>query len=320
MQVQVAHVKAHVAGTGHAHHRVQVGAVVVAQAACVVDDLGDLQNVLVDLADGVGVGQHQGGRVGTDRGAQGVQVHHAVGRGGDGAHLVAAHGRRGGVGAVGRVGDDDLFPGVVAAGVMVGLDEQDAGKLTVGAGGGLEGHGIHAGDAAQVLLGQGVDRLAAGDRVLGLEGMDVGELEEVGNDLVDLGVVLHGTGAQGIEAVAHAEGAAGQGVIVAGEIVLAHLGETGGRAPAEGGGDLHGGDLRGGVEVQGGLIGGEDLVAAAGLAQFKNQFHFPYASLMTATASSRSALVQYSVTHHSTPSRRRRPPRMPFFSSAQRTR
>ena len=56
--------------------------------------------------------------------------------------------------------------------VVVGLDEQQTRKLPVGAGGGLEGHGVHAGDLLQKRRRLGVDRETALDRLLPLEGMD----------------------------------------------------------------------------------------------------------------------------------------------------
>ena len=42
VQVEVDHVEAHVAGPDDAHDCIEVGAVVVAQAARLMDDLGDL--------------------------------------------------------------------------------------------------------------------------------------------------------------------------------------------------------------------------------------------------------------------------------------
>ena len=152
------HVKAHVAGPDLAHDGVEVGPVVVAQAAGVVDDLGDLQDVGVEQAQGVGIGEHQAGGVRAGGLAQGFQVHAALGVGGDGDHVKARHGGRGRVGAMGSVGDQDLGPGAVAPGLMVLADEQQAGVLTVGAGGGLEGHAVHAGDLAQQLF-RGVQHL-----------------------------------------------------------------------------------------------------------------------------------------------------------------
>ena len=63
VQVQVDYVKAHVARPDFAHDGVEVGAVVIGQAACLPDDLGDLQNVLIEYTQGVGVRQHQAGSV-----------------------------------------------------------------------------------------------------------------------------------------------------------------------------------------------------------------------------------------------------------------
>ena len=150
VQVHVDAVKAHVAGADDAHDGVQVGAVVVAQATGLVDKAGDLQNVVVKNAHGVGVGQHQTGGILAQHGTERVQIHAAVRAGGDVHHLIAAHGGGGGVGAVGAVGHDDLGALVVAPGIVVLLDQQHTGKLAVSASSRLEGHVVHAGDLAQV--------------------------------------------------------------------------------------------------------------------------------------------------------------------------
>ena len=80
VQVEMHHVKAHVAGAGDAHDGVEVGAIVVAEAAGFVDDLGDLQYVLVKDSQRVGVGEHQPRRVRAGERAQRLHVHAAVGR------------------------------------------------------------------------------------------------------------------------------------------------------------------------------------------------------------------------------------------------
>ena len=148
VEVQVDQVEAHVAGADHAHDGVEVGAVVVAQAAGVVDDLGDGQDVGVEEAQGVGVGEHEGGGVGAGGRPQGLQVHAALRIGGHVDHGEAAHGGGGRVGAVGGVGDQDLGPGGISPVQVVLLHHQQGGEFPVGAGGGLEGHGVHAGDLA----------------------------------------------------------------------------------------------------------------------------------------------------------------------------
>ena len=226
MQVHVDAVEAHVAGPDNAHNRVEVGAVVVAQAAGLMDDVGDLEDVLVEDTDGVGVGQHQTGGVGADGRPQGVQVDAAVGAGGDVDDGEASHDGGGGVGAVGGVRDDDLRPGGVAAVLVVGLDEHQAGELTVGAGGGLHGHALHTRDLAQQRVDR-VDRLqAALDGLDGLQRMDLGEAGQRGHGLVDLGVVLHRAGAEGIEAIVDTVHALGQGGIMTDQVILADMGKV----------------------------------------------------------------------------------------------
>ena len=113
VQIQVDQIKAHVAGPGHPHDGVEVGSVVVAQAPRVVDDPGDLQNIGIEQAQGVGVGEHEPGGVRPGGRAQGLQVHPALGIGGHVDHSEAAHGGGGRVGAVGGIGDQDLGPGWV---------------------------------------------------------------------------------------------------------------------------------------------------------------------------------------------------------------
>ena len=131
--------------------------VVVAQATGLVDQPGDLQNVLVENAHGVGIGQHQPRHIVSQHRLQGLQIHAAVGGGGDVHHLIAAHGGGGGIGAVGAVGNDDLGALMIAPCIVILLDQQHAGELAVSAGGGLEGHAVHAGDLAEIAAG-GADR------------------------------------------------------------------------------------------------------------------------------------------------------------------
>ena len=101
VQVQVHHVKAHVARTCDAHDGIQVGAVVIVQPARLVYDAGDLQDLRVEESHRVGVGQHQAGSILPDGRLQGLQVHESVGVGGDADHLEARHGGAGRVRPVG---------------------------------------------------------------------------------------------------------------------------------------------------------------------------------------------------------------------------
>ena len=203
-----------------------------------MDDLRDLQDMLLKDAQGVGVGEHEAGGVRPRSGAQGLHIHTPVGGGGDVYHRVPHHGRRGRVGAVGGVGDQDLGPPCVPPVMVVGLDEQQARKLPVGAGGGLEGHGVHAGDLLQQVRRLAVDRETALDRLLPLEGVDGGEARQGGHVLVDLGVVLHGAGTQGVEPVVDPVDLLGQGGVVAGHLRLRYLRQLQFGLPGVGQGDF----------------------------------------------------------------------------------
>ena len=61
VEVDVDDVEAHVAGARVAHHRVEVGAVVVERPPRLVDQRRDLGDVLVEEPERVRVGQHQAG-------------------------------------------------------------------------------------------------------------------------------------------------------------------------------------------------------------------------------------------------------------------
>ena len=241
-------------------------------------------------AHGVGVGEHKARRIGAQNRLQGVQVHAAVGGRGDVHHLVATHGRRGRVGAVGGVGNDDLGPILVVPGIVVLLDEQHAGELAVSAGRRLEGHVRHAGDLTEVPLRGLDDLLAALHRALGGQGMDAGEAGQGSHLLVDAGVVLHGAGAQRIEPAVHAVDVLIELGIVAAHVSLAHLGEQRGRFPLQIGGQLH----------LGHVASGQNGAAATGHALFKDQLHASTPFTM-ATTSSNVSLETFSVAHHRTP-------------------
>ena len=220
MQIEVNDVKAHVAGTDHAHHRIEVRSIIITQTASFVNNLCDIQNIFIKDAHGVGVGEHQTGGVGSHCCPQGLHIHAAVRAGGDVDDLEAGHHRRGGVGAVGGVGDDDLVAAQLTTAAVVGLDEQQAGELTMGAGGRLEGHGVHASDLPKQLLRQGVGLQAALDSLLGLEGVDLSKAGQGGHILVDFGIILHGAGAQRVEPVVDAVDPLAQSGVVAGELGL----------------------------------------------------------------------------------------------------
>ena len=106
VQVEVHDVEAGLARPEAAEDGVQVRPVHVGHRTGLVDGGQDVVDLVLEDAEGARVGEHQGRRVGAERGAQGVEVDAAMGVGGDGPGREADHagGRR--VRAVGAVRDD----------------------------------------------------------------------------------------------------------------------------------------------------------------------------------------------------------------------
>ena len=94
-------VEAHVPGPGHAQDGVEVGAVVVQQAADLVHRRRDRGNVLLEEPKRVGVGQHDARHVPIQAGPEGLEVDQAAVVRGHGDGLVAAKGHRRWIGAMG---------------------------------------------------------------------------------------------------------------------------------------------------------------------------------------------------------------------------
>ena len=192
---------------------------------------------------------------------------------------------------------------------MVLLDQQHAGKLAVGAGGGLEGHIVHAGDLAQVLFG-GVQHLLHALLIGGRrQGVNGGKALQRGHLLVNAGVVLHGAGAKGIEAAVDAVNLLAKLGVVAGDIGLAHLRQGRRGIAAQGGGQ---GRFRH-------VAGRQKAAMAAGNALFKDQLHFASTSFTMAAVLSSASRVTFSVAHHRMPPSTLRPPRIPARDRAERT-
>src|SRR5690606_3497184 len=98
------------------------------------------------------VGDHQGGKVLTvlgGLGAQVVDVDVATGvtSGDHHAHACHVRGRR--VGAVGRGRDQADVAAAFATALVIGADRQQAGVFALGAGIGLQRHGVIAGGGAE---------------------------------------------------------------------------------------------------------------------------------------------------------------------------
>ena len=91
----------------------------------------------------------------------------------------------------------------ISPGIMVGADDQNTGQFSVSSCGWLKGDSIEPTDLAQPLLGfvhQSQGPLHGLNR---LKWVDLAETRQAGNRFVDLGVIFHGAGSQGIEPGIH---------------------------------------------------------------------------------------------------------------------
>ena len=168
----------------------------------------DLGDVLLEEAQGVGVGQHDPGHVVVETLAKGGHVDQTACVRRHGHGVVAAEGHRRRVGAVGRVRNDDL----VTAAAVLGVPrphEQEPGQLARCARRGLQGGGVHARDRAQDSFQVGQQRHPPLGEPRRGRRVDVGQSGQGGGVVADLRVVLHrarpervGTQVDGVLAVA----------------------------------------------------------------------------------------------------------------------
>ncbi len=120
---------------------------------------------------------------------------------------------------------------------MVGADHQDAGQLALRPSRGLERDRGHAADLLELLF-EAPEQLerALCDRVR-RQRVELGEAEQAGRPLVDLGVELHGARAEGIEARVDVVVEVREVDEVADDLRLVELGQGGRHGPALGGRD-----------------------------------------------------------------------------------
>ena len=152
VQIEVADVGADVAGGGEADLGVHVGPVHVDLAAVRVDRGADVFDRGLEDAVRRRVGDHERGEiVGVRGGFRGevVDVDVALGIAGDGHDGEAAHRGAGGVGAVGTGRNQADVAVALAARLVVGADDEQAGVFTLGSGIGLKGNAGKTGDIGQ---------------------------------------------------------------------------------------------------------------------------------------------------------------------------
>src|SRR5579875_3555702 len=120
VQIEMDGVEAHVAWPADAHQRVEVGTVVVELRPDLVDQLGDLENVALEQAQGVRVGEHERGHPARELAAEVGNIDSAIRSRANLDHGEAAEGSASRIGPVGTVGDQNLIP-LLPSGLMVDL-------------------------------------------------------------------------------------------------------------------------------------------------------------------------------------------------------
>ena len=261
VEVDVHHVEAHVARTGHTEDRVEVGTIIIEERAAGVDELGDLGNLLLEEAQRVGVGHHDGGDVIAQERFEVLDIDEALGGALHLDDIQSADGSRGGVGAMGRIGDDHLRALDVATALMVAADDHQTRQLAMSTGAGIEREVVEASERGEAAL-EVIDHLqGALSRLDGLQRVEVVEARQGGHFLVDDGVVLHRAGAQGIEAVEHTEVVLAMVGVVAHDGHLVALGQLGVLLAAQPGGQL----------VMGEAVLRQRIGTTAGAGKLKNQ-------------------------------------------------
>ena len=130
---------------------------------------------------------------------------------------------------MGAVRYDDLGALKVSPHHVIGAHKHEARELAMGAGAGLESESMHSGNLCKCRIHSLIHLAGALCEAGRHEGMQTGKTGQGAHLFVDLGVVLHGAGAQRIEAGIYTKVHLGEVVVVAHHFRLAHLGETGRR-------------------------------------------------------------------------------------------
>ena len=262
VQVEMDHIEAHVARLDPAQDGVEIGAIVIQQPAGFVHDTLDVLNAFLEHAQGGRVGQHQAGGLRADGGFQRGQIDVAIAVGGDLAHRVAAHHRRGRIGAVGAIRHQDLAARRVAARVVVGADHRHAGKFALCPGHRGKRNGGHAGHFLEHFLQiehRGQKPLPG---VFRAHGVACQQLRQHGKLVAGARVVLHGAGTERVEMGVDGEVLLRQPGVMAHRIHFGNLRQQRRRLAPQMGRDVSAGGQRGR------RLGG---IAAFGLGAFEDQ-------------------------------------------------
>ncbi len=225
VEIQVHQVEPHGREQRLAQEGIGIGAVAVHQAARPVHQGARGRHVLFKDAERIGIGEHEAGDAGRKIPFQFLQVQAAVRAAFERRDPVAAHGRRGGIRAVARIGRQHDVPLLAPLPKILSGDHEPR-QLAVGSGRRRHAHRREPGDDGKRAL-QFVHELQValhGRR--GQKRVTVPEGGEPGEDLVQPRVVLHRAAAQRVEGVVDAQIAARQGGVVADRLAFADLGQV----------------------------------------------------------------------------------------------
>ena len=199
MQIDVHGVDAQIARADPADNGVEVGAVAIKVGPRRMGQAGDLDNVPLEQAAGIWIGDHDGGHIVRELGLQVGKVDAAIFGLGDFGDGIAHEGRRRRIRAVCRGRHQDGAPVALALGLVGGLDAQKTAELAVCAGLGRHGHRRHGRQGLQPVgqtSHQGQGALGRRNR---RQGVQVAKARQARHFLVKAGIVLHGARSEGIK-------------------------------------------------------------------------------------------------------------------------
>ena len=165
----------------------------------------DFRNLLFKDTQRVRVRHHHAGDVVAKKRFEVFHVNRSVGRALHLYDLQTADGGRGRIGAVSRVGHDDLCAACVAPFHVVRTYHHEARQFAVSSGVGVQGEAAQSGNFRQGFLHLVVEfQRALAERGI-LCGVNLRKSRQCGQLLVDFRIILHRAAAQGVEARVHAE-------------------------------------------------------------------------------------------------------------------
>ena len=199
MQIHVDDIETHVTRTNLAEDRVEVGAIVVEQAASAVHQLRNLFDLALEHSERRRISEHDTRRVGSHGLRERIEIDVALSVNRDFFDDAAAHRCRGGIRTVRGLGHDDLVARQITACAMVGADHRNAREFTMRTGHRVERHRLHTRDFLEHFL----QLEHAGEEALALrirrERMPREELRQHRVLITGLRVVLHRARTERIE-------------------------------------------------------------------------------------------------------------------------